>query len=84
MRYIDRTGTKSPLERAKTDKNIKSLPGFPAHVAKIMETKGLAIMRTRWGVYRIIKASGLGCPEKNYPDFESLFDAADFVEENIM
>lgn len=84
MRYIDRTGCKSPFERAKTDKNIKSLPGFPAHAAKIMETNGLAIMRTRWGFYRIIKASGLGCPEKNYPDFESLFDAADFVEENIM
>ena len=83
MRYIDRKGTKSPFERATNDRNVKSLPGFPAYAARIMEANGLALLRTSWGVYRIIKASGLGCPERNYPDFETIFDAADFVEERI-
>lgn len=79
MRYLDRTNCKKITERG-VDKKVNSLPGLTREAAEIMESKRRAILKTSWGVYRIIKESGLGCPEENHPDFVRLSDADAYIK----
>lgn len=79
MRYLDRTNCKKISDRG-VDKNIKSLPGLTMEAAEILERKNRAILKTSWGVYRIIKESGLGCPEENHPDFRTLKAADAYIK----
>ena len=54
MRYIDHTGKKA-LEKGESRK-IK----LSRTATKIAEEKGLGVLKTRLGAYRIIKDCGLG------------------------
>ena len=58
MRYIDHTGKKA-LERGES-REIKSLGSLSRTATKIAEEKGLGVLKTRLGAYRIIKDCGLG------------------------
>lgn len=62
MRYIDHTGTKSAKEAGKNS-NIETLGALTREATRNAERNGLGVLKTRWGAYRIIKASGLGAYE---------------------
>lgn len=59
MRYIDRSGCKSRTEKG-IKKEITTMKDLTAAATKNAEKLGLAVLKTRWGVYRVIKACGLG------------------------
>ncbi len=59
MRYIDRTGCKSISERGK-DAEITKMGKLTRTATKIAEEKGLGLLKTHWGVYKVIRACGLG------------------------
>lgn len=61
MRYIDCTNKKA-TERG-NDKEISSLGALSEKATKIAESNRLGVLKTSWGPYRIIKASGLGAYE---------------------
>ena len=76
MRYIDHTGCRSALERGKSSE-IQSMGKLTRTATKIAEANGLGVLKTRQGVYRIIKASALGA----YEDFlTSLAEVDDFLK----
>ncbi|MCI8530639.1 MAG: hypothetical protein HFH82_16165 [Lachnospiraceae bacterium] len=72
MRYIDKTGCKSAFEKG-ADKEIKSLGKLTRAATKIAENRGLGLLKTRQGYYRVIKQSGLGA----YEDFFSTLEEVD-------
>ena len=78
MRYIEyrRNGRRETC----IDEDIRYMPGLTRKAAEIMENKRRAILKTSWGVYRIIKECGLGCPEENHPDFTSLKEADAYIK----
>lgn len=76
MRYIDRTGCQGAFEKAKTDKNIKSMGALTRRATAIAEANGLGLLRTHWGVYRVIRESGFGAFQE---DFKDLAEVNDFL-----
>lgn len=58
MRFIDKTG-KSAFEKGR-DLEVKSMGELTRSATKIAEENRLGVLKTHWGAYRIIKASGLG------------------------
>ena len=58
MRYIDRTGKKSN-ERGES-RNIERMGELTRTATKKAEEKGLGVLKTHYGAYRVIKESGLG------------------------
>lgn len=72
MRFIDKTGCKSAFEKG-ADKEITSLGKLTRTATKIAEEKGLGLLKTRQGYYRVIKKSGLGA----YEDFFSTLEEVD-------
>lgn len=64
MRFIDKTGCKNAFEKGH-DKEISKMGALSSEACRIAENAGLGVMKTRQGVYRIIKKSGLGA----YSDF---------------
>lgn len=59
MRYIDRTGCKKLADRGQ-DMDINSLGALSRAATKNAEDNRLAVLKTHWGKYKIIKDSGLG------------------------
>lgn len=64
MRYIDRTG-KERNERGET-KNISSLGDLSKEACTKAERRGLGVMKTSWGAYKVIRESGLGYEQKAF------------------
>lgn len=58
MRYIDRTG-KERHERG-NDSSIEKMGKLTRTATKIAEEKHLGLLKTSFGLYRVIKESGLG------------------------
>ena len=58
MRFIDRTGKKFG-ERGES-KNIERMGKLTRKATRIAEEKGLGVLKTHFGAYRVIKESGLG------------------------
>ena len=71
MRFIDRTGKKNG-ERGES-RNIERMGKLTRTATKIAESKGLGLLKTRQGYYRVIKVSGLGA----YEDFFSTLEEVD-------
>ena len=59
MRFIDHINCKGAFERGETHEVLR-MGGLTRAATKIAEANGLGLMRTRQGVYRIIKTSGFG------------------------
>ncbi len=59
MRYIDRTNCKSISEKGK-DAEITKMGKLTRTATKIAEANGLGLLKTHWGVYKVIRACGLG------------------------
>ena len=76
MRYIDRTDCKSMSERGK-DQEIKRLGKLTREATKIAEEKRLALLKTHFGTYRIIKECGLGAYRV---DLKDLVEADSFLK----
>ena len=64
MRYVDKTGCKSAFEKGKSSE-ISNLGKLTKTACRIAKKNGLGLLKTRQGVYRIIKESGVGA----YKDF---------------
>ena len=62
MRYIDRTGGKTGREKLtpEQDMDINSAGDLTREATAAAERNGLGVLKTYWGAYKIIKASGLG------------------------
>ena len=58
MRYIDRTG-KARNEKGES-KNISSMGDLSKEACTTAERKGLGVMKTSWGAYKVIRECGLG------------------------
>ncbi len=67
MRYIDRTGCKAINERGK-DSEITKMGKLSRTATKIAEEKGLGLLKTHWGVYKVIRACGLGAYNDTFSD----------------
>ncbi len=59
MRYIDRTDCKRMNERGK-DAEIRQMGKLTRTATRIAEANGLGLLKTHWGVYKVIRSSGLG------------------------
>lgn len=75
MRYIDKTGCKSGFERG-NDQEIKTLGKLTREATLAAENRGLGLLKTRRGIYRVIRASGLGAYDN---DFMTLAEVNDFL-----
>lgn len=62
MRYIDRTNCKTAFEPAPST-DIKTLGALTREATAAAERNRLGLLKSRRGVYRIIKACGLGAYE---------------------
>lgn len=62
MRYIDRTDCKSIFEKVAPEKDmdINSAGDLTREATAAAERNGLGVLKTSWGGYKIITASGLG------------------------
>lgn len=58
MRYIDRTG-KARNESGES-MEISSLGELSREACAKAESRGLGVMKTSWGAYKVIRACGLG------------------------
>ena len=67
MRYIDKTGCKSAVEKGNS-KEVTSLGKLTKEACKIAKANGLGLLKTRQGAYRVIKESGLGAYENFFTD----------------
>ena len=59
MRYIDRTDCKRMSDKGK-DSEITKMGKLTRTATKIAEANGLGLLKTHWGVYKVIRACGLG------------------------
>lgn len=73
MRYIDRTGCKSIHEKGK-DSEITKMGKLTRTATKIAEQNGLGLLKTHWGVYRVIRACGLGAYNEDLADLAEVDD----------
>lgn len=71
MRFIDKTGCKSAFEKG-ADKEITNLGKLTRTATKIAEKKGLGLLKTRQGYYRVIKESGIGAYEEFFSKLEEV------------
>ncbi len=71
MRYIDRTGCKSMSERGK-DSEITKMGKLSRTATKIAEKERLGLLKTHWGVYRVIRESGLGAYTDDLKDLSEV------------
>ena len=67
MRYIDRTGCQSIHERG-NDSEITKMGKLSRTATKIAEANKLGLLKTHWGVYRVIRESGLGAYRTDLKD----------------
>lgn len=58
MRYIDRTG--KARNEAGESRNVQSIGGLSKEACTKAERRGLGVMKTSWGAYKVIRESGLG------------------------
>ena len=58
MRYIDRTG-KARNEKGES-KEIRNLGELSREACAKAESRGMGVMKTSWGAYKVIRACGLG------------------------
>ena len=76
MRYIDRTNCKSMRERG-ADREISSMGKLTKTAVRIAEERGLGLLKTHWGPYKVIRRCGLGA----YPDtFATLAEVDAFLK----
>lgn len=76
MRFIDRTGCKKMTDKGQ-DLEITRMGSLTRTATKIAEANGLGVLKRTDGVYRIIKACGLGA----YEDFlYTLAEVDDFFK----
>lgn len=76
MRYIDRTNCKKMSDRGQ-DSEITKMGKLTRTATKIAEAKGLGLLKTHWGPYKVIRQSGLGA----YQDtFETLAEVDAFLK----
>lgn len=71
MRYLDRTGC-GAFGKAKIDKDIKSKGSLTRTATKKAELNGLALLKTSWGKYKIIRACGLGAYQDEFETLEQV------------
>ena len=76
MRYIDRTGCRSIHDKGK-DSKITKMGGLTRTATKIAEENRLGLLKTHWGVYRVISESGLGAYRT---DLTNLAEVDDFLK----
>lgn len=81
MRFIDKTGCKSAFEKG-TDKEIESLGKLTKKACKIAKENKLGVLKTRQGVYRIIKESGLGAYEDFFTDLAAVDEFLKHLDEH--
>ncbi|MCR5510377.1 MAG: hypothetical protein K6F54_05445 [Lachnospiraceae bacterium] len=67
MRYIDRTGCKGISEKGK-DSEITKMGKLTRTATKIAEENGLGLLKTHFGVYRVIRECGLGAYRSDLKD----------------
>ncbi len=67
MRYIDRTGCQSIHEKGK-DAEITKMGKLSRTATKIAEANHLGLLKTHFGVYRVIRESGLGAYRSDLKD----------------
>lgn len=79
MRYIDRTGCK--MHDKGKDHEIKSMGALTRKATAKAEAAGLAVMKTCWGPYKIIRQSGFGAGIMD--SFETLEDVDKYIKKNI-
>lgn len=79
MRYIDRTGCK--MHDKGQDHEIKSMGALTREATARAEAKGLGLLKTSWGAYRIIKRSGLGAGIMDA--FETLAEVDAYIKKNL-
>lgn len=70
MRYIDRTG-KARGEAGET-RNITSLGGLTKEACTKAERRGLGVMKTSWGAYKVIRECGLGYEMEAFGSLEEV------------
>ncbi len=73
MRFIDRTDCKSMSERGK-DAEIQKMGKLTRTATKIAEANGLGLLKTHWGVYKVIRSSGLGAYTDELKDLAEVDD----------
>ena len=66
MRYIDRTGKK--MNERGNDSEIKSMGKLSRTATKIAEANGLGLLKTHFGIYRVISECGLGAYRSDLKD----------------
>lgn len=67
MRYIDRTRCKSMSDKG-ADHEIKTMGKLSRTATKIAEQNGLGLLKTHFGIYRVISESGLGAYRSDLKD----------------
>ena len=67
MRYIDRTGCQRTSERGK-DSKITKMGKLTRTATRIAKQNGLGLLKTHFGTYRVIRASGLGAYNADLKD----------------
>lgn len=70
MRYIDRTG--KARNEAGDSRNITSLGGLTKEACTKAERRGLGVMKTSWGAFKVIRESGLGYEMKAFGTLEEV------------
>lgn len=73
MRFIDKTGCKSAFEKGNSQE-IRTLGKLTRKATLNAENKGLGVMKTRWGAYKVIRACGLGAYEDAFNTLEEVND----------
>ena len=70
MRYIDRTNCKTN-ERGK-DSNITRMGKLSRTATRIAEENGLGLLKTHFGIYRVIRECGLGAYRADLADLAAV------------
>ena len=71
MRYIDRTGCKGMSERG-TSTNITRMGSLTEEATRIAERNSLGLLKTHYGAYKVISASGLGKYNNTFTNLEEV------------
>lgn len=73
MRYIDRTNCKSMSDKG-ADHEIKTMGKLTRKATKIAEENHLGLLKTHFGIYRVISESGLGAYKTDLEDLAAVDD----------
>ena len=73
MRYIDRTNCKSMSDRGE-DHEIKTMGKLTRTATKIAEENHLGLLKTHFGIYRVIRECGLGAYRTDLADLAAVDD----------